>query len=133
MLYNISFDICAGVITLIALYTMVFRRDPGRFSNRVFLLVIVMHFISVVFDIWSSVGNSYIPEHSIAERDFTNYVFLGVHTSEAAVFFLFLLVQLGTFPTMKKWQPALVWMPEILMILLPLALNPAFRCWCKAS
>lgn len=128
MLYNISFDICAGVITLIALYTMVFRRDPGRFSNRVFLLVIVMHFISVVFDIWSSVGNSYIPEHSIAERDFTNYVFLGVHTSEAAVFFLFLLVQLGTFPTMKKWQHALVWMPEILMILLPLALNPAFRC-----
>lgn len=80
MLYNISFDICAGVITLITLYTMVFRRDPGRFSNRVFLLM-----------------------------------------------------QLGTFPTMKKWQPALVWMPEILMILLPLALNPAFRCWCKAS
>lgn len=126
MLYNISFDICAGVITLIALYTMIFRRDPERFSNRILLIVIGMHFVSIVFDIWSSVCNSYTADHSRLLRDFTNYIFLGVHTSEAAVFFWFLTVQLGVSQKMKRWQHFIIWLPELLMIMIPLLLNPVF-------
>lgn len=95
MLYNISFDICGGVITLVALYTIIFRRDLERFSNRILFAVILMHFVAIVFDIWSSICNSYTADHSKWIRDLTNYSFLGVHCSEAPVFFWFLMVQLG--------------------------------------
>lgn len=128
MLYNISFDICAAVITLIALYLMFFGRDLERKSNRIFLAVIIMHMISVIFDIWSSVVNSYVLDQGIFTRDFANYVFLGVHTSEAVVFFWFLLVQLGTYAEMTRGQRMLLWVPEIVMILLPLMLNFFFPC-----
>lgn len=127
MLYNISFDICAGVLTLIAMAEMLFGRDMGRRSNRIFFTVVFMHLIAVIFDIWSSVCNSPPFTHGVVLRDFTNYIFLGVHTSEAAVFFMFLLEQLGITGKIKRWQRAAIWAPEVLMVLLPLLLNPFFR------
>lgn len=127
MHYNISFDICAGVITLVALNEMLFGRDMDRRSNRILVLLISMHLVSVVFDIWSSVCNSNPLKYSVMLRDFTNYIFLGVHTSEAAVFLWFLLEQLGLSERMRRWQWTVLWLPEALMVLLPLLLNPVFR------
>lgn len=128
MVYNISFDICAGIITLLTLGGMIFGRDMGRRSNRIFFALLIMHLISVIFDIWSSVCNSYPFTYGIMLRDFTNYVFLGIHTSEAVVFLVFLLEQLEILDSLNKWQCVSVLLPEILMVLLPLALNPFFHC-----
>lgn len=128
MTYNISFDICATAVTAIALYTILFRRDLQRASNRVLLVMLIMHFISEVLDIWSSYVNSYPQTCSLLLRDFTNYTFLAIHTSEACVFLCYLLTQLGMWKSLKKWQKALMILPEILLILLPLALNPFLRC-----
>lgn len=127
MIYNISFDICAGIITLLALGGMIFGRDMGRRSNRIFFVLVMMHLISAIFDIWSSVCNSYPFSCGTLLRDFTNYVFLGIHTSEAAVFFIFLLEQLEIIDRLSRWQRIFVLLPEILMVLLPLALNPFFH------
>lgn len=124
MIYNISFDICAGVITIIALAEMLFSRDMERRVNRVLFTLIAMHLLSVIFDIWSSIANSYPLTHSLGLRNFTNYVFLAVHTSEAAVFLLFLLEQLGITAKMSVALRALLAAPEILMVLAPLLLNP---------
>ena len=41
--------------------------------------MIIAELIAAVFDIWSSVGNSYVMEYSYAYRDVLNYVFLFVH------------------------------------------------------
>ncbi len=124
MRYNISYDICATAITLIALYSITFRRDLRRPSNRIMLAVLVMHFLSCVFDIWSTFHNSYTDAGPLWLRDFTNYAFLFIHTSEAFAFLCFLLSQLGLLAKLKRWQIRVITLPWILLIVMPLAVNP---------
>lgn len=124
MRYNISYDICATAITLIALYTIIFRRDLRRPSNRILLAVLVMHFLSCIFDIWSTFYNSYTDAGPVWLRDFTNYAFLFIHTSEAFVFLFFLLSQLGLLKKVKRWQIRVFTLPWILLVVTPLAVNP---------
>lgn len=81
MIYNVSFDICAAIICVFSLFLMISKKDLHRESNRLLLLIIVAALVASIFDIWSSVGNSYVEEYSYFLRDVLNFVFLFVYVS----------------------------------------------------
>ena len=51
MIYNISFDICATIITIFSLFTMLSKKDLHKVSNRLLLLIIITSLAACVFDI----------------------------------------------------------------------------------
>ncbi|MBC5649166.1 LuxR C-terminal-related transcriptional regulator [Christensenella tenuis] len=124
MIYNITFDICAGVISIFSLYVIISQKGLQKESNQLLLFVIIAALISAVFDIWSSVGNSYINQYTYFSRDILNYIFLFVHTSTACLFAWYMIVLLGLKHRIKKPLFVLFLLPEALAIFLPLALNP---------
>ena len=86
MIYNVSFDICAAIISVFSLFTMLsIKKDLHKSSNRVLLLIIIASFVACVFDIWSSVGNSYVEQYSYFYRDVLNYIFLFVYVDRKSV------------------------------------------------
>jgi len=127
MIYNVTFDICATVISAFALYVIVSKKGIQRASNRLLLLVIVATLVAAVFDIWSSVANSYISQYSYFYRDILNYIFLFVHTSTSCLFAWYMITLLGLEHRITKTSVALFLLPEALIIFLPLALNPIFH------
>ena len=124
MIYNVTFDICAGVISVLSLYVIISKKGVQKESNQLLLFVIIAALISAVFDIWSSVGNSYIDQYTYFSRDILNYIFLFVHTSTACLFAWYMIVLLGLKHRIKKPLFILFLLPEVLFIFLPLALNP---------
>jgi len=127
MIYNVTFDICAGVISILSLYVIISKKGLQKESNQLLLFVIIAALISAVFDIWSSVGNSYIDQYTYFSRDILNYIFLFVHTSTACLFAWYMIVLLGLKHRLKKPLFVLFLLPEVLAIFLPLALNPVFH------
>lgn len=127
MIYNVTFDICAAVIAAFSLLLICTRKDMKKDSNRLLLAVIIAELIAAVFDIWSSVGNSYVMEYSYAYRDVLNYVFLFVHTSTACLFAWYMITLLGLKRRIGKPLLALFLLPEIVGVFLPLALNPVLH------
>ena len=102
MIYNVTFDICAGVISVLSLYVIISKKGVQKESNQLLLLVIIAALISAVFDIWSSVGNSYIDQYTYFSRDILNYIFLFVHTSTACLFAWYMIVLLGLKDVYKR-------------------------------
>ena len=76
MIYNVSFDICAVIICIFSLFVMISKKNLHKESNRLLLLIIIAALVASVFDIWSSVGNSYIAQYTYVTRDVLNYIFL---------------------------------------------------------
>ena len=74
MIYNVSFDICALIISAFSLFITISRKGLQRESNRLLMYVIIIALISAVFDIWSSVANSYVYHYSYLYRDILNYI-----------------------------------------------------------
>ena len=126
MIYNISFDICAIVITVFSLFILLSKKDLHKASNRLLLLIIVTSLVACIFDIWSSVGNSYIEQYSYVSRDILNGVFLFVYVSTACLFAWYMVTLLGLNHRVKKPFLVLFFSLEIICFLL-LALNSAFR------
>ena len=126
MIYNISFDICAAIIIVFALFTLLSKKDLHKTSNKMLLLIIITSLVACVFDIWSSVGNSYIERYSYFSRDVLNGIFLFVYVSTACLFAWYIITLLGINHRVKKSVLALFFSPVIITFLL-LALNPAFR------
>ena len=112
---NKIYDINCGFIS---------KKGVQKESNQLLLFVIIAALISAVFDIWSSVGNSYIDQYTYFSRDILNYIFLFVHTSTACLFAWYMIVLLGLKHRIKKPLFILFLLPEVLFIFLPLALNP---------
>lgn len=126
MIYNISFDICAAIICVFSLFMMISKKDLHRESNRLLLLIIVAALVASIFDIWSSVGNSYVKQYSYFSRDVLNFVFLLVYVSTSCLFAWYMIVLLGLKSRMKKPLRAVFFLPEIVICLL-LVLNFVFR------
>ncbi|MDL2237543.1 LuxR C-terminal-related transcriptional regulator [Christensenellaceae bacterium OttesenSCG-928-K19] len=126
MIYNVSFDICAAIICVFALLIMIAKKDLHRESNRLLLLIIVAALVASVFDIWSSVGNSYVEQYSYFSRDVLNFVFLLVYVSTSCLFAWYMIVLLGLKKRMKKPIKIAFFIPEIVILLL-LVLNFVFR------
>ena len=102
MIYNISFDICAAIIIVFALFTLLSKKDLHKTSNKMLLLVIITLLVACVFDIWSSVGNSYIEQYSYFSRDVLNGIFLFVYVSTACLFAWYMVTLLGLNHRVKK-------------------------------
>lgn len=126
MIYNVSFDICAAIICVFSLFLMISKKDLHRESNRLFLLIIVAALVASIFDIWSSVGNSYVEEYSYFLRDVLNFVFLFVYVSTSCLFAWYMVVLLGLKGRVKKPLFVAFILPEIAIFLL-LVLNFVFR------
>ena len=127
MIYNISFDICATIISVFSLLIMLFlKKDFHRASNRVLLLIIITSLVACIFDIWSSVANSYVDQYSHLFRDFLNFVFLFIYVSTACLFAWYVITLLGIRCRVKKPLFILFFLPEIIVFLL-LAFNSVFR------
>ncbi|MDL2253595.1 LuxR C-terminal-related transcriptional regulator [Ruminococcaceae bacterium OttesenSCG-928-I18] len=126
MIYNVSFDICAAIICVFSLFLMISKKDLHRESNRLLLLIIVAALVASIFDIWSSVGNSYVEQYSFFSRDVLNFVFLLVYVSTSCLFAWYMIVLLGLKNRMKKPLFVAFILPEIVIFLL-LVLNFVFR------
>ena len=127
MVYNVSFDICALVISTFSLFIIISRKGLQRESNRLLMYAIIMALISAVFDIWSSVANSYVYNYNYLYRDVLNYVFLFAHTSTASLFTWYMVSLLGLRPRFTPWLTTLFFLPQTLGVALPLILNPFFH------
>lgn len=127
MAYNVSFDICAVVITAICIVSMMLHKDLKRFDNKVLLAILTLHFTAAVFDIWSSVGNSYTASYSYGFRDFLNLFFLLTHCVEAAMFAWYLMLLFGLDMVRSRTVKAILILPELAGVILPLTLNGIFR------
>lgn len=95
MIYNIDFDLCAVVISVISLFFILLKKGLQRESNRLLFYIILASLASAVFDIWSSFGNSHIRNYSDTYRDILNFLFLFLHTSTSCLFAWYILVLLG--------------------------------------
>jgi len=127
MIYNVSFDICATIISVFSLVTMLsIKKDLHKASNRVLLLIIVASLVACIFDIWSSVGNSYVEQYSSFHRDILNYIFLFVYVSTSCLFAWYVITLLGLRRHMKKPFLLLFFLPETIIFLL-LVFNVGFR------
>ena len=126
MIYNISFDICAIVISFFSLFIMISKKDLHKESNKLLLVIVVAILVASIFDIWSSVGNSYVDQYSDHYRDFLNMVFLFVYVSTACLFAWYMITLLGLNRRIKKSLLIVFFLPEVFIILL-LASNPIFR------
>lgn len=126
MIYNVSFDICAVIICVFSLFIMISKKDLHKESNRLLLLIIVAALVASIFDIWSSVGNSYVNEYSHFSRDVLNFVFLLVYVSTSCLFAWYMIVLLGLRRRMKKPLLIVFFIPEIIIFVL-LVLNFIFR------
>ncbi len=49
----IYFDVCALVITAVAVFSIIFRKMTHGVSNRLFILLVAVVFVDIVFDIWA--------------------------------------------------------------------------------
>lgn len=126
MIYNVSFDICAVIICVFSLLIMISKKDLHKESNRLLLLIIIAALVAGVFDIWSSVGNSYVKQYSYFSRDVLNFVFLLVYVSTSCLFAWYMIVLLGLKRRIKKSLLIVFFIPEVIIILL-LSLNSVFR------
>ena len=127
MIYNVSFDICAVIISIFSLYLILSKKDMRRSSNRLLMYIIIAELISAIFDIWSSVANSYVTDYSYFFRDILNYIFLFTHTSTSCLFAWYMITLLGLGHRIKKGLLAVFLLPEFLGVVLPLALNPVLN------
>lgn len=127
MIYNVSFDICAAIISAFSLYLILSKKDMRSSSNRLLMYIIIAELVSAIFDIWSSVANSYVMDYSYFFRDILNYIFLFTHTSTACLFAWYMIMLLGLRHRIGKALLAIFLLPEILGVVLLLALNPVLN------
>ena len=70
MIYNIDFDLCAVVISVISLFFILLKKGLQRESNRLLFYIILASLASAVFDIWSSFCVVYPGAAGIAPASF---------------------------------------------------------------
>ncbi|MBR1628782.1 MAG: hypothetical protein IJ679_05905, partial [Lachnospiraceae bacterium] len=59
MLYNIHYDICALIISMVTAVCILTTKDNARQENRMFLVIVLNGLVSAIFDIASAVADSY--------------------------------------------------------------------------
>ena len=81
---------------------MISKKDLHKDSNRLLLVIVIAILIASIFDIWSSVGNSYVDQYSDGYRDILNFIFLLVYVSTACLFAWYMIALLGLNRRIKK-------------------------------
>lgn len=81
MIYNIHYDVCAMIISLFSILFVVVKKGFRKKQNKILFAMLLVVFGASFFDIFSSVGNSYVDTWSYGIRDFMNYGYLLLHNS----------------------------------------------------
>ncbi len=130
MIYNVYFDFFAVVISFFAIILAFTKKDFFKRQNFILFILLVATFFASLFDILSSVGNSYIVEWSYSVRDVLNYGYLGVQNVMPYFFCLYIVFLTDMDNEMSRKKRFLfhtgLAIPYVVDVLL-LLLNPFIR------
>ncbi len=101
MYYHIEFDIAAVFVTLFIMYYVIFKKGLRRHANRVFLILLLLHFVAEISDILASASNNdpYLTTRLV--QNISNYTYLFSQNVLAFVFVVYLFYLLGYEKTRK--------------------------------
>lgn len=128
MIYNIDFDICALFISGFSVFFVLYKKKLRKYQNKVFFFILVSVFLTVIFDITSSVANSYPDRYSDVLKDFLNYNFLIIHNLFPISFAWYTLTVFGLHHHVSGKKMVLYSVPFLGNLLL-FALNPFTHCF----
>ena len=126
MLYNIHYDVCALVISVMTAVCVLTTKDIQRRENRVFLLIVLNGLISAIFDIASAYADSYPTSVPYILLTGFSFIYFLVHNCVAIQFYVYILmingrdVKLG----LKNFAP---WMVPWAISMASILLNPFFH------
>lgn len=130
MIYNVYFDVFAVVISFFSIILAFTKKDFWKRQNFILFVLLVATFFASVFDILSSVGNSYIVVWSYGLRDVLNYGYLTVQNSMSYLFCLYIVflteADIKKEKRKRKWFHMGLALPYTMDVVL-LALNPFLR------
>lgn len=120
MIYNIHYDVSAMVVSLLSIIFVITKKGMYRRQNKILFSILIVGFFAALFDITSSIGNSYIVEWSYPVRDFHNYAYLLLHNAMPCMVCWYIVNLTGVRfqrGNLKRWMTFFL-MPLFLMILL---------------
>ena len=117
MIYHFEFDIAAVFLTLFITYYIIFKKGLVRHANRVYLVLILLNFLSEFSDIMSSIANNNPDASERVFQDIWNYIYLSAHNVMAFAFVIYLFFLLG-FVKKKQNQMFLLTIPITIDLIL---------------
>ena len=85
----IHFDICALILLLVLLFSVIIRKMTNGLTNRMFLVVMATMFASTLFNIWAvTLDNSGNANHVFLYISHTGYLFTHNLTTPAYVMYI---------------------------------------------
>lgn len=127
MLYNMDFDMCSVIIYLFTLYCIIYKKGVTKSQNRVFVILVADGFFAAIFEIFASVGNSYVDSYPIVVRSILSYSFLILHNAMPLIFCIYVVMASGVSLRKTKSWFYLILVPFGVFIVV-LLLNP-FLNW----
>ncbi len=104
MIYNVYFDVFAVIISFFSIILAFTKKDFWKRQNFILFILLVATFFASLFDILSSVGNSYIVEWSYGLRDVLNYGYLAVQNVMPYFFCLYIVFLIDLDNNMSRRQ-----------------------------
>ena len=127
MLYNIHYDVCAVVISVLTVICVLTTKDVQRRENRVFLLIVLNGLLSGIFDIASAVATSYPWQVPYFVLSGLNFCYLTLHSCVAVLFYMYICLTNGKDIRFSLRRPAPFMLPWLCVIVV-MVLNP-FLNW----
>jgi EAL domain-containing protein (putative c-di-GMP-specific phosphodiesterase class I)/GGDEF domain-containing protein len=127
MIYNIYFDMCSTLVYIMIILLITLRKGLKKYQNRIFFATIIVALVAAVFDILSSIANSYPERYLVWVRDLFNYLFLFAHNATPFMFAWYVWALCGLNLKKKTWLSNLFYLPFVSEMVI-LTLNP-FLHW----
>ncbi len=123
MLYNIHYDICAVIISILTAVCILTTKDVARKENKMFLVIVLNGLLSGIFDIASACANSYPQRFPVLLLYGFSFFYYILHNSQAMLFYVYIRMVSGrdSSADLRQPQPYLIpWVGGMVII----ALNP---------
>ena len=126
MLFNIHYDICVVIISILTATCILLTKDVARRENRAFLVIVLNGLLSGIFDIASAVADSYPTQVPYIVLSGLTFMYLLLHNTQAILFFYYVRLICGEERRLRlKHLPAYS-IPWIINLIV-LGLNPFFH------
>ena len=120
----IYFDICAEIIMLVTILTILVRKKVGGRRNISFMLVSLVVFFTILFDILSVMGETYHLIWPCAVRYLCHTVYLLLHSLTMPVSVAYLITLTDTWHKFKKkWFMPILMLGPIFVVAVLLVVN----------
>lgn len=126
MLYNIHYDVCAVIISVVTVVCVLTTKDIRRRENRVFLSIVINGLISGIFDIASAYADSYPTTLPFFLLSGFSFMYLLVHACVAMQFYIYIMLISGKNIRFDLKHPA-PWMIPWIASMIVILLNPVFN------